>query len=58
MIILCRNCKQWYSTAEWKGNCQLHPWEQDKWSETTEPNYECQGKDYVDKYEKLRVEVK
>ena len=54
----CRNCKQWHYTAQWMGNCKLHPWQKEQWSQDAEPNAECQGKDYVDKYEKYRVEVR
>ena len=54
----CRNCEHWYTTAQWMGNCKLHPWQKDQWSQDAEPNAECQGKDYVDKYEKYRVEVR
>jgi hypothetical protein len=55
-IMNCRNCLEWYSTALWRGNCRKHPWEKDRWSEHAEPNEDCQGKDYVDKYIKYQKE--
>jgi len=55
---LCRNCEHWYSTAQWKGNCRLHPWGKDQWSDTATPNMSCNEEDYVDKMLKYRVEAK
>lgn len=52
---MCRDCEQWYSSAQWRGNCKLHPWDNDRWSETCEPSLECKGKDFVDKYAKYQV---
>jgi len=31
---LCRDCEQWHTTKQWRGNCWKHPWERDKYSET------------------------
>lgn len=55
---MCRTCEHWYATAQWKGNCKLHNWQRDKWSETTEPSLDCKGKDYIDKYIKYQKGVK
>lgn len=49
---LCRNCEHWYTTAQWYGNCEKHPWEYDKASEEAE-NSECT--DFLDKYEKYKT---
>ena len=57
-MILCRKCEHWYSTAQWQGNCKIHPFWKDQWSQTAEPNFECKGEDFIDKYAKYRVEVK
>jgi len=29
----CRNCIHWQQSQTWKGNCRLHPWSKDKYSE-------------------------
>ena len=55
-IKLCRNCEEWYTTSQWRGNCALHHTEKDRWSEDASANG-CT--DYKDKYAKYRaVEVK
>jgi len=45
----CRNCKHWQYTGQWTGNCKLHPWPKDKFSEDADP-YPSRCEDYVDKY--------
>lgn len=55
---LCRECEHWFTTKQWKGNCREHPWEKDQYSETAEPNLECGGRDFVDKYAKYKEGVK
>jgi hypothetical protein len=55
MIRLCRNCEHWRDTADWQGNCKLHAWEKDKYSEYASVP-ECP--DYVDKYDKYKVVAK
>ena len=54
-MIKCRNCEYWRTTAQWRGNCQLHPSEKDRWSEDASAN-RCP--DYVDKYAKYKVGAK
>jgi len=49
---LCRDCEQWHTTKQWRGNCWKHPWERDKWSETASVP-EC--RDFVDKYAKYQT---
>jgi len=55
---LCRNCEHWYDTLQWWGNCKIHPWKHDKATENTNPNEDCKGKDFVDKYIKYQKEAK
>lgn len=55
-LIHCRNCEEWKRTVLWKGNCKKHPWKKDRYSEDAEPNQDCKGKDYVDKYAKYQKE--
>jgi hypothetical protein len=55
-MILCRNCEQWFTTSQWRGNCRKHPFEKDKYSQETVPNEDCKGKDFVDKYAKYKKE--
>ena len=38
MIKLCRNCKSWFDTSQWRGNCKEHPSPKPKWSETASPD--------------------
>ena len=52
--IHCRECEEWYTTAQWKGNCRKHPWKKDKSSESASPNAACGGKNFRDKYERLK----
>jgi hypothetical protein len=33
----CRNCKWWQTTKPFMGNCWVHPWKHDKYSETAAP---------------------
>lgn len=54
----CRNCTWWTYTGDFKGNCQKHPWDHDKYSQDADaescPHYQdksikcqeavCQGK--------------
>ena len=55
-MILCRNCEHASSTKLWMMNCKLHPFEEDKYTESCEPdmNADCRGKDFVDKLDKYR----
>jgi hypothetical protein len=55
---LCRNCEHWRDTLQWRGNCSRHPWEHDKYSEEAEPEQNCNGKDFMDKYIKYQQGVK
>jgi len=47
---LCRNCEYWHYTAQWMGNCRLHPFGKDQWSQDAEPNADCEkANDFTDK---------
>lgn len=48
----CRNCLEWRDTYPWKGNCNKHPWKNDKYSEDASANG-CE--DYVDRYTKYQM---
>jgi len=51
-ILKCRNCEEWYTTSQWKGNCKEHLWKRDKYSEDASANG-CH--DYKDKLAKYKV---
>lgn len=51
-ILYCRNCVEWRDTAAWRGNCNKHPWEHNRYSQDAVANG-CE--DYVDKYAKYKV---
>ena len=58
-LIWCRTCTQWETTSQWRGNCKVHPWDNDRWSQDAEPNDECKkanlGKgDFVDRLAKYQ----
>jgi len=36
-ILKCRNCEEWYTTSQWRGNCKPHHTKKDRWSETASP---------------------
>ena len=44
----CRDCIYWYGTIGWKGNCRLHPWKRDKYSEDADAT-RCDN--YLNKYD-------
>jgi len=54
-IRLCRNCEQWFTTSQWRGNCKKYPFEKDKYSDETTPHADCRGRDFVDKQAKYQV---
>jgi small-conductance mechanosensitive channel len=49
---LCRNCIEWRDTQQWKGNCNKHPWEHDRYSQDATATG-CE--DYLDKYAKYQA---
>lgn len=36
-IKLCRDCTHWHYTADWRGNCYIHRWDKDKYSQDATP---------------------
>jgi hypothetical protein len=49
---LCRNCIQWRDTQRWKGNCNKHPWEHDRYSQDATATG-CE--DYANRYAEYKT---
>jgi hypothetical protein len=46
---LCCNCEEWYLTKPFMGNCPIHHWKEDKYSQDADAG-DCP--DFKDRYAK------